>query len=71
MESSKYVDRTLELFEGVARSAIENVGICIQSCLFRSANDLERLMAAKAAVRIVKGAYSEPADGGLASEERR
>jgi len=64
MESSAYVDRTLELFEE-ARDAFENVGICIQSCLYRTANDLERLIAQRAAVRLVKGAYSEPADVGM------
>jgi proline dehydrogenase len=64
MESSAYVDRTLDLFEK-ARNAHENVGICIQSCLYRSADDLERLIARKSAVRLVKGAYSEPADVGM------
>ena len=64
MESSVYVDRTLDLFEE-ARKTNENVGICIQSCLYRSADDLERLIACKAAVRLVKGAYSEPEDVGM------
>ena len=64
MESSAYVDRTLELFDD-ARVAHENVGICIQSCLYRTVDDLERLIACDAAVRLVKGAYSEPSEVGM------
>lgn len=65
MESSGYVERTLRLYEA-AGNRFENVGICIQSCLYRSAADLERLIARKAAVRLVKGAYSEPANVAMA-----
>ena len=64
MESSAYVDSTLALFEK-ARETYENVGICVQSCLYRTAADLERLIACKAVVRLVKGAYSEPAEVGM------
>lgn len=64
MESSAYVDRTLDLFEEV-RKDHENVGICIQSCLFRTADDLERLIARQATIRLVKGAYAEPHDVGM------
>jgi proline dehydrogenase len=61
MESSAYVDRTLDLFART-RKVHENVGLCVQSYLHRTADDLERLIACSAAVRLVKGAYSEPAD---------
>ena len=61
MEGSPYVDRTLTLFEQ-ARAVHENVGICVQSYLYRTANDLESLIARGAAVRLVKGAYNEPAE---------
>jgi proline dehydrogenase len=64
MESSAYVDRTIDLFEQ-ARASHENVGICVQSCLYRTAADLERLIACEAVVRLVKGAYSEPAEVGM------
>lgn len=60
MESSGYVDRTLQLFESV-RSDHEHVGVCLQSYLRRAADDLERLLNKGAAVRLVKGAYAEPA----------
>ncbi len=58
MESSSYVDATLSLFETV-RKTHENVGICIQSYLHRAEDDLKSLLAQNAAVRLVKGAYSE------------
>jgi proline dehydrogenase len=61
MESSEYVQPTLDLFEALwARH--RNVGVVIQSYLFRSAGDVARLVDLGASVRLVKGAYDEPAD---------
>jgi proline dehydrogenase len=60
MEDSSYVDRTLDLF----RSALHthtNVGICLQAYLFRTETDLSDLLLETAAIRLVKGAYMEPA----------
>ncbi len=59
MESSPYVDATLNLFYR-ARAAYPNAGICVQAYLHRTAHDLEKLVAMGAAVRLVKGAYREP-----------
>jgi len=64
MEDSTYVDRTLDLFER-ARRTHDNAGLCIQAYLHRVDADLERLLESNAAVRIVKGAYSEPAEVAL------
>ena len=61
MESSAYVDRTLEVY-GQMRERFADVGVVIQSYLKRSADDIERLVHQSAAVRLVKGAYKEPAD---------
>jgi proline dehydrogenase len=61
MESSAHTQQTLDLFYRVWRTH-KNVGAVIQSYLFRSAEDVERLMEAGARVRLVKGAYAEPAD---------
>lgn len=61
MEDSSYVDRTLELYERL-KASNDKVGLCIQSYLFRTPADLERLLAIKPAIRLVKGAYAEPAD---------
>lgn len=59
MESTKYVDRTLDLFKRVrARSA--RTGLCLQAYLHRTAADLESLLPLAPAIRLVKGAYREP-----------
>ena len=59
MESSAYVDRTLELFKAL-RAKHDNVGLCIQSYLHRTKADLEELLPLEPAIRLVKGAYNEP-----------
>jgi proline dehydrogenase len=59
MEGSPYTARTLAIFERVFREH-RNVGVVIQSYLFRSAADVERLIELGAHVRVVKGAYKEP-----------
>ena len=61
MESSLYVDATLELFRA-ARARSRRVGVALQAYLYRTAEDLERLLPLGPAVRIVKGAYLEPPD---------
>jgi proline dehydrogenase len=61
MESSPYVDPTLRLFRG-ARERHRGVGIALQAYLYRTEKDLEDLLPLGPAVRIVKGAYLEPAD---------
>jgi len=60
MEGSEYTDRTLDLFEALAAEH-DNVGIAIQAYLRRSAADVARLLPLKPAIRLVKGAYDEPA----------
>lgn len=59
MESSEYTQRTLDVFYRLWKD-YRNVGAVIQSYLFRSAEDVERLLEAGARVRLVKGAYNEP-----------
>ncbi len=61
MESSPYVDPTLELYRR-ARSRTARVGIALQAYLYRTEKDVESLIPLGAAVRIVKGAYLEPPD---------
>jgi proline dehydrogenase len=61
MENSPYVEATLALFEAVWRDGLTNVGVVLQSALKRSEADLERVLALGARVRLVKGAYKEPA----------
>jgi len=59
MESSQYVDITLELYRR-ARTAFPNVGVCLQAYLYRTAQDIAALMPLAPAIRLVKGAYREP-----------
>jgi len=61
MESSEYTQRTLDLFEQRLYPAYrENVGIVLQSYLYRTFSDVERAISMKARVRLCKGAYKEP-----------
>jgi proline dehydrogenase len=59
MESSEYTDRTLELVEDM-HARYGCVGTVIQSYLYRSRADIERLCARGIRVRLCKGAYLEP-----------
>jgi proline dehydrogenase len=59
MEGSPYTQRTLDLFFKVFEEH-KNVGAVIQSYLYRSADDVEKLIDVGASVRLCKGAYSEP-----------
>ena len=61
MENSPYTDRTLDIFETMWNIGYRQAGVVIQSCLKRSAADVARLNAMGARVRLVKGAYLEPA----------
>jgi proline dehydrogenase len=60
MESSPYVDPTLDLFRR-ARARSPRVGIALQAYLYRTAKDVESLVPLGSAIRLVKGAYLEPA----------
>jgi proline dehydrogenase len=61
MESSAYTQKTLDLFYGRLYPAYpENVGIVLQSYLFRTDDDVKRANEAQCRVRICKGAYKEP-----------
>jgi proline dehydrogenase len=60
MESSKYTDTTLSIFETVWRHGSRNVGVVLQSSLYRTEQDLDRIKALGARIRLVKGAYREP-----------
>jgi proline dehydrogenase len=62
MESSAHTQRTLDLFERELLPAHgDRVGIVVQSYLRRTAADVDRLIGARARVRLCKGAYDEPA----------
>jgi proline dehydrogenase len=58
MEGSDHVDATLRLFVELAR-AHANIGLCLQSYLRRTSDDLARLAPLSPRIRLVKGAYRE------------
>lgn len=60
MEGSDYTERTVETVLRMHKE-FPLVGTVIQSCLYRSQQDVERLIAENVRVRLVKGAYKEPA----------
>jgi proline dehydrogenase len=61
MEATGYVDRTLDLYRSL-RTRHSNVGICLQAYLYRTEADLDSVLSLGPMVRLVKGAYNEPAD---------
>jgi proline dehydrogenase len=62
MEQSACVDATLRIYEQLRDAGHANVGVVLQSYLYRSPADLERLLPLGPNLRIVKGAYLEPAE---------
>jgi len=61
MESSAYTERTLQLFRDKLFPAYPGqVGIVLQSYLFRTAEDVEQAIEWRSRVRLCKGAYREP-----------
>jgi len=62
MEQSELVDPTLAIFERLHAAGHTAVGTVLQSYLFRTPKDLERLLPLLPNLRIVKGAYLEPTD---------
>jgi len=61
MEESALVPRTLALYRRLRAEGVDNVGIVLQTSLRRSEGDLAGLLPLGLNVRLVKGAYLEPA----------
>lgn len=61
MEDSSLTEKTLDALRWSRAQGYTNVGIVIQSYLYRSAADVRSLMDEGICVRLVKGAYREPA----------
>ena len=62
MEQSAFVDATLRIYERLRAAGHEAVGTVLQSYLYRTPADLERLLPLAPNLRIVKGAYLESAE---------
>jgi proline dehydrogenase len=62
MEDTSTVDWTLEIWRGLQREGLTNVGLVFQSYLYRTEQDLRAVLAEACRIRLCKGAYKEPAD---------
>ncbi|MFZ5877957.1 MAG: proline dehydrogenase family protein [Chloroflexota bacterium] len=62
MEDTPYTDKTLDLLYAMRAKGYLNTGTVLQSYLYRSEADTRRLVADGVTIRMVKGAYKEPAD---------
>ncbi len=61
MEGSEHTQRTLDLYYRL-REDFHNVGVVIQTMLYRSIEDIEQLIDVGVNVRLCKGAYKEAED---------
>lgn len=68
MEESARVEVTLRIYERLRAAGHDNTGTVLQSMLYRTSDDLDRLSPLKPNLRIVKGAYLEPA--GVAYQDK-
>jgi proline dehydrogenase len=61
MEDSSCIDATFRIYWKMRQEfEFENVGMVIQSYLYRSQQDVKELLSADTKIRLVKGAYKEP-----------
>ena len=61
MENSPYTEVTLDVFETMWHQQHRCLGVALQAGLFRTEQDVRRMNELRARVRLVKGAYKEPA----------
>ncbi len=61
MEDSTVTQRTLDVLHAARQHGFENVGIVIQAYLYRSEEDIRKLLDDCFKIRLCKGAYTEPA----------
>jgi len=59
MEGSAYTERTLDIIADLRRN-YDTIGAVIQAYLYRSEQDVRRLIEQQITVRLCKGAYNEP-----------
>jgi proline dehydrogenase len=62
MEDTPYTDKTINLFCQMRQKGFSNTGLVLQSYLYRTEADARKLLADGIPLRLVKGAYQEPAD---------
>jgi proline dehydrogenase len=64
MEDTPYTDTTLSLFYSMLQRGftVKQVGLVVQSYLYRTEADVRKLLEYNTPLRLVKGAYKEPSD---------
>ena len=60
MEGSAYTEVTLDIFETLWGLGYREMGVVLQAALYRTEEDLPRVMRLGSRIRLVKGAYKEP-----------
>jgi proline dehydrogenase len=68
IEDTPYTDKTINLYCLMREKGYTNVGMAVQSYLYRAEADTRRLVQEKATIRLVKGAYNEPPDKAFPSK---
>ncbi|HEX6249971.1 MAG TPA: proline dehydrogenase family protein [Gemmatimonadaceae bacterium] len=68
MESSEYVDSTVDVYETLA-GEFPDAALCLQAYLHRTPQDVQRLLPVRPYIRVVKGAYREPPSVALQSRK--
>ena len=56
MEESALVDITLSIYQQMRTAGLENTGVVIQSCLYRSEEDVKQILSTRGRIRLCKGA---------------
>lgn len=62
IEDTPYTDKTINLYYAMLEKGYDNVGMAVQSYLYRAEADTRRMMQEATRIRLVKGAYREPPD---------
>jgi proline dehydrogenase len=62
IEDTPYTDKTINLYYTMREKGYENVGMAVQSYLYRAEADTRRMLQDMTRIRLVKGAYREPPD---------
>jgi proline dehydrogenase len=60
IEDTPYTDKTINLYYAMREKGYENVGMAVQSYLYRAEADTRRMTQDGTRIRLVKGAYNEP-----------
>ena len=70
MEDTPYTDITISLYDSMLERGFDQnqLGLVLQAYLYRTENDLRKLLEKGARIRLVKGAYNEPSDKAYAKK---